>query len=405
MSTTRGWQHPYLPGLAGMWRLAAAAGLGAALLAGCGGSSDEGSSSTQASATVTAGTIEGFDSSTSIVVNGLVFDSASAAVVDDDDRSSSRSALKLGMEVEIQSAQAATSSRSASATKIAFSSALVGLVDAVDTTANQLTVIGQTVQVSTGTVFGDDFADGLASVTVGSILKVYGIFDASTGITTATRIELKAAVDTFRLRGVVSALDTTARTLQIGGQLVSFANIADADLPSGLADGSVVRAAVATAQVDGAWVASRIKAERRFVEDGSNVDIDGVVTRFTSQTAFELCGLVVDATNATFVNEAALAKRARVNVTGALVDGVLVATTVTVRDSASHGKVTLSGTISALDTTALTFVVNETTVSYSSTTNFVNGAEADLADGLNVKVKGALSSDGTTVVASRITFK
>ena len=87
-----------------MWRLAAAAGLGAVLLAGCGGSSDD-SSSTQASATVTAGTIEGFDSGTSIVVNGLMFDSTSAKVVDDDDRSSSRSALKLGMEVEIQSAQ------------------------------------------------------------------------------------------------------------------------------------------------------------------------------------------------------------------------------------------------------------------------------------------------------------
>jgi hypothetical protein len=190
MNTTRRWQHLQLPRLAGMGRLVLAAGLAAALLAGCGGSSDE-STTAQAASTVTAGTIEGFDSGTSIVVNGLVFDSSSASVVDDDDRSSLRSALKLGMEVEIQSAQAATSTRSASATKIAFSSALVGLVDAVNTDASQLTVIGQTVQVSAGTVFGDDFADGLASVTVGSILKVYGIFDASTGITTATRIELK----------------------------------------------------------------------------------------------------------------------------------------------------------------------------------------------------------------------
>jgi hypothetical protein len=41
----------------------------------------------------------------------------------------------------IQSAQAASSTRSASATKIAFSRALVGLVDAVNTDANQLTVI------------------------------------------------------------------------------------------------------------------------------------------------------------------------------------------------------------------------------------------------------------------------
>jgi hypothetical protein len=67
--------------------------------------------------------------------------------------------------------------------------------------------------------------------------------------------------------------------------------------------------------------------------------------------------------------------------------------------------VTLSGTISALNPASLTFVVNETTVSYSSSTNFVSGVEADLADGADVKVKGSLSSDGTTVVASRITFK
>lgn len=84
---------------------------------------------------------------------------------------------------------------------------------------------------------------------------------------------------------------------------------------------------------------------------------------------------------------------------------MLVAATVTVRDSASRGRVTLSGTISALDTTALTFVVNETPVSYSNSVNVVNGAEADLVDGVNVKVKGSLSSDGTSVVASRITFK
>jgi hypothetical protein len=91
---------------------------------------------------------------------------------------------------------------------------------------------------------------------------------------------------------------------------------------------------------------------------------------------FELCGLVVDATPATFVNEAALGKRACVNVTGALVA-----------------------------TRALTFVENETTVSHGSTTSFVNGTEANLADGVNVKVKGSLSSDRTTVVASRLTFK
>jgi hypothetical protein len=399
MVTTQAMQRGGLPALAGTL----AALLMSALLAACGGGSSESGSPT--GATVTAGTIAGFDAGNAVVVNGVAFDSSDAAVVDDDDGNSSRAALRLGLEVEILSGQVDRAGGTARANKIAFSSSLVGLVDAVDVAAGRITVIGQAVQVSDGTLFDDDIAGGLDGVAVGSILKVSGLFDASTGITTATRIDLKDEVNAFRLRGVVSELNLAERTLLIGGQPVSFADVADNKLPDTLVDGAVVRAVVETAQVDGVWVALRLKAENRFVADGSNVDIDGIVTEFTSQAAFELCGLPVDASAATFTNAEGLRLRAKVSVQGALVDGVLVATAVTVKERGAKNQLRLHGGVSALDTTARTFVVNDTTVSYAGTVSFVNGSEADLLDGVTVSVKGALSADGTTVEASRITFR
>lgn len=399
MVTTQAMQRGGLPALAGTL----AALLMSALLAACGGGSSESGSPT--GATVTAGTIAGFDAGNAVVVNGVAFDSSDAAVVDDDDGNSSRSALRLGLEVEILSGQVDRAGGTARANKIAFSSSLVGLVEAVDVAAGRITVIGQTVQVSDGTLFDDDIAGGLDGVAAGSILKVSGLFDASTGITTATRIDLKDEVNAFRLRGVVSELNLAERTLLIGGQPVSFADVADNKLPDTLVDGAVVRAVVETAQVDGVWVALRLKAENRFVADGSNVDIDGIVTEFTSQAAFELCGLPVDASAATFTNAEGLKLRAKVSVQGALVDGVLVATAVTVKERGVKNQLRLHGSVSALDTTARTFVVNDTTVSYAGTVSFVNGSEADLLDGVTVSVKGALSADGTTVEASRITFR
>jgi len=65
----------------------------------------------------------------------------------------------------------------------------------------------------------------------------------------------------------------------------------------------------------------------------------------------------------------------------------------------------LNGTISALNTTAKTFVVRGVTVHYSATTRFDDGTEASLANGRQVDVKGTLSADGMRVEASRIEFK
>lgn len=391
-----------IPGLLAM---AWAGLLGAALLAGCGGNDSDTAAPTPApTASVSAGTVAGFTAS-AVVVNGMQYDKSSATILDDDDNVTTASALKLGMQVEIQCTEVNQARHVGRAGRIAFGAAVVGPVDAVDAANNQVTVLGQKIQVSDGTVFGADISGGLAAVAAGQILAVHGLLDAASGVTSATRVDLKASVNFFRLLGVVSELNDTDKTLRIGGQLVSFANLSARQLPgAALADGQVVRAVLETAQVNGQFVARSIKADRRFVADGNAVDLEGIVTQFTSATSFKLFGLPVDATNATFVNQADLKRGALVEVKGALVAGVLVATDVEVKLRGQKNAVQLQGAVEALDAQKKTFTLNGVKVFFGGKVNFVGGAAADLVDGANVTVTGRQFFDGKVVKAQTIEF-
>src|SRR4051812_46921799 len=76
-----------------------------ALLAGCGGGGGDaatsplGGSSSSSGTSFAAGTIAGFGS---VIVNGVRFDDSKAKVSDDDGGAAASSALRLGMQVEIQ---------------------------------------------------------------------------------------------------------------------------------------------------------------------------------------------------------------------------------------------------------------------------------------------------------------
>lgn len=379
----------------GVW---GAALLGMALLAGCGGNDSESSSTDTTATTAAAGTVTGV-SANWVQVNGIKYDKSSAQVVDEDGVAISGSALKLGMQAEVQASSMNRARGSGRASRIAFGSALVGTVDDVIAGSNQIIVLGQTVQISDGTVFDDDLPDGIGSVTAGSIVSVHGLLDATSGITSATRVDLKSAASTFRLRGVVSSLQLDAKTMLVGGQPINFASASK--VPADLADGQVVRVSMAAEQVDGQFVAKTVRADKNFVADGAAVDLDAIVTQFTSQTSFKIFGLLVDATNATITNADSLKRGARVNVKGALVDGVLVASSVDVKVRGGNAA-ELQGTVEAFDADARTFTLNGVTVVISNKTAFSGGAEADLADGVSVNVKGKLTANGTKLKAQTI---
>jgi hypothetical protein len=65
----------------------------------------------------------------------------------------------------------------------------------------------------------------------------------------------------------------------------------------------------------------------------------------------------------------------------------------------------LHGAITAIDTSAKTFVLRGVTVGYGGpAVDFRNGTETQLAVGVRLEVRGTLSADGTMLQAMRISF-
>lgn len=373
---------------------------GMALLAGCGGSEEDASVQEPAAESASVGTIDDTGSN-SVLISEAQLDLQTAEALDDDDQP----ATVAGMQVEIETATAGNNGAVERAARVAFGTAVVGSVETASAAANQIKVLGQTIAVSSGTVFDTDIKGGLAGVTVGSILEVHGLLDAATGVTSATRIDLRKAADFLLLRGVVSQVNMANKTLRVGGQLVNLAKLSARNLQALVqANGKVVRAVLEAKQVNGQFVARVVQSDCRFVANGKAVDIENIVTQYTSNALFKLSGLPVDASKAVFVNPANLKVGARVQVRGALVAGMLVATNVNVR-LAEQKNVVKQGTVAALNTTAKTFTLNGVKIDFSgSGVVFARGNAAALANGERVIVNGKASADGTHVVAQRIQF-
>ncbi len=382
------------------WAPAAVALSVTALVVGCGGGGGGGGA--VGATAYTVGPVRGFGS---IIVNGVRFDDSSAQVENEDGVRGSSDDIKLGSMVEVESEKVDDSTGRAKASRIRFGSELVGPVASIDTANSSFVVLDQTVDVKPETVFDDSLAGGLASLT-GKVVEVHAQLDAATGHHVATRVEAETGATAFKLRGVVSALDATAKTFKIGAAVINYGSIAAADLPAGLADGLKVRVKLQTAQVNGQWVATSVRSGERHIEDHDDGRLMGNVTAFTSATAFEVNGIAVDASSARIDNGPVTAD-SRVEVRGSVKDGKVVATRVTVlkaSDDSVRG-VELHGTISDVDTTAKTFLLRGLKVSFAGTVTYERGTEAQLVAGAKVEAKGALSADGTTLSAALIRFE
>lgn len=383
-----------------LWGLGLAAFLAAALVAACGGGGSSTGDAGATAQTYTNGPIAGFGS---VIVNSVRFDDSSARVEDDDGNASSSSGLKLGMMCEIDSGDIDDSAGRAVARLIRFGSEIVGPVASVDTAAGSFTVLNQTVDVKPETVF-----DGTLTLATlaGKTVEVHALFDATSGHYVATRVEAEDNVVAYKLRGLVSQLDKTAKTFHIGAALISYTNVADADLPANFADGQRVRVRLQMAQVAGAWVAVTIKSGVHKVEDHDRARLIGTVTKFGSATSFEVNGLAVDATNAAVDGTVALG--ARVVLRGTVTNGVIVASQVTVlkpNDDKIRG-VELHGTITGTpDASAQTFVLRGVTVAWDANTVFQNGSATQLVANARLEVKGVLSTDQKTLSAKVIEFE
>ena len=373
-------------------------------LMGCGGGADSGGTGVTPQS-YASGPITGFGS---VIVNGVRFDDSRATVTDDEGAPRSRDDLRLGMTTEVRGSAItvdATGASVSTASSIAFGSDLLGPVDSVDTAGNRLVLLGQGVDIGTTTVFDD--VGGLAAIAPAALIEVYALYDAATGRYAATRVERKGAATSYRLRGIVSQLDTVARAFNIGSERISYAAFAGS-LPAALANGNFIRVRLQPPKIGGVWQVAGLGDGVPQPRELDDVRLEGIVSAFTSVARFSVNGVAVDAGGVTA--PAGLALGARVEVKGIVRNGLLVASELKVKspDDEANQQFELRGAITSADSATRTFVLRGVTVEYllvGSPTDFRDGSAADLAVGRNVEARGTLSPDGTRLLAARITFK
>lgn len=373
-------------------------------LAGCGGggSGADGGGNVAGVSSGGTGSFGSISGLGSIIVAGVQFDDSTASTIRNvDDDTDLRGQLKLGMVVRVRGKPKSSDGLRADADSIEVSSNLLGPIDSIDRTAMTLLVLGQNVRISTATIFEDGLA-GLAALEVGDIVELHGFSETANNALAATRIEKKrlANVRAFKLQGAVRNLTDATRTFIIGTLTIGFGS---ADLGGlTLRDGLLVRVQLNPTVSTTPRAAIKIRADELAFREVDEAEVEGTISSFTSSSEFSVNGVPVSAGGAAV--PAGLALGALVEVEGSLAGGVLIARKVELKDRNDPLKFELHGTISALNTSAKTFVLRGVTVSYSGTVRFRDGIAADLSNvgSQAIEVKGLLSADGTQVNATEI---
>ncbi|MGH6625719.1 MAG: DUF5666 domain-containing protein, partial [Burkholderiaceae bacterium] len=268
--------------------------LGTAMtLAGCGGGGGGGPAAAAGTGSFAVGPITGFGS---IIVNGVRFDDSAAASVLDDDGADMHGKLKLGMLATVKVSPV-------SGTSVVVGSELKGRIEGPPNSAQKtFVVLGQTVQVTGSTIFDESLPSGFSSLATDTIVEVHGILDPATNTLQATFIEEENAPALFRIQGLASQHDATAKRFNIGSIRIDYSSATDVRIVPN--NGALVRvrltAVLPPAAIPAVWFATRIRPPEEALEDRDEAEVEGAITAFTSTSQFSVNGLAVDASGASF---------------------------------------------------------------------------------------------------------
>ena len=172
----------------------------AGLRASCGGSGvDSGGTGAPVATSLAAGPVTGLGS---VILDGVRFGDAAATIADADGNTLTVDQLQPGMGLRIDATTIDTSAGVSTSTALAIrvNSEIVGPVDSVDTVNQTLVVLGQAVRLTVATWFDSALSGGLAQVSPGQVVEVFGNFNARTGNYVATRIATHPTPAAYVLR-------------------------------------------------------------------------------------------------------------------------------------------------------------------------------------------------------------
>lgn len=380
-----------------------------AVLVACGGrggeTQDAGVSGSSATARVSQGTITGFGS---IIVNGVRYDTGSATI-SIDGKPGSEADLAVGQVVVVRG-MVDGNGTTGTANDVSFDDAVEGPISEIDLAADTMVVLGQTVLITADTSFEDDIdPESLEGLVVGDIVEVSGFFDGDGNIV-ATHVELEDPGDEFEVTGFVSNHDPGAMTFQVNDLVVDYSSAMLDDFPNGAPeDGQRVEAKGDMLGPTGELLATKVEFEDNDMDldDGDEVEIEGIITRFESATDFDVNGMPVTTTGQTEFkhgSSAGLGLHRMVEVEGAInSEGILVADEVEFEE---EGVIRIEGTVDDIQGDQLTVititvvVTNETEFDDDDDSDNRTFSLSDIRAGDCVDVRGF--EDMGTVIATRL---
>jgi len=268
--------------------------------------------------------------------------------------------------------------------------------------------MGTRVSLDDATVWGN--VTGLADLAPGTPVQVWGL-PADPGVLRATRVERTEANAAPVVTGAVQQLDPASRTLVLGGLTVAYggAGFAGGVDAMTLSNGDIVRVRATAQPSGGLLVATQVERWYPIPKTtGTPVQLEGVITDYAALGAFQVLGSTVDASAATVTGGRAstIGNGVKVEVSGTLVNGVLIATQLKIRHIPGAGSLpsfTLIGSVGNY-TSAASFRVRGQSVDASAPgVVFMNGTQADLANGVDVTVLGSQVVNGV-LIANQVSF-
>ncbi len=359
---------------------------------------------------VNVGAIRSFSSS-GFSVGGVQFQAAGAAITVDG-KSASLDDLHVGDMVEVKGHHDDSNDEDI-ADEVDLHGNVQGPVSAIDTTAQTLTVLGQTVEVSADTSFEDDISPAsLLGVHVGDILEVSGM-TAADGTIHATRLERKPAGSAFAVIGTASATNAAAMTLNINALVIDFAAATLTGFASGgPADGQLIAATGTVLEQNGALQAMQLQLltnQDLHQDPMDEAKVEGLITRFVSASDFDVSGHTVSTSSSTEFDggtAADLAVNLQVEVEGTIdANGVIQASKVHIGHPAD---VRLIAQVDATDASGGTLTVLGTTVAVDSLTRFEDhGSQqlktfglSDIKVGDWLEIRGTVGGAGSTSISA-----
>jgi hypothetical protein len=347
------------------------------------------------------GTVAGFGS---IFVNGTRYDIDNATLTLGDD-----AALQLGMSVKVLGTLS-TDRSSGVATSVESQAEAQGEVSGLNPAAGTFRVEGLDVSTDSETIYQGITA--LSQLANGDWVKLYGQAWGN-GELRASRIEKVSASAARVLSGTVGSLNTTAKTFVLGNHTVSYAlaTFSGALTASTLQDGQVVRVRSSSAPVLGVLTASRIGLWYPLpTTESAPLSVAGIVTNFTSlSSTFKVLGYSVNASGAQLTGGtvAALGNGVKVEATGTLQNGVVVASKLALRQipgTPGIARFTASGPVTNFVSAADFKVQGQSVNASGMAVTFSGGTVGQLSTrAVKVTVVGSQVLNGV-LVADTVTF-